>query len=475
MSVSSKSYKYENIAAELVRLIKMGTFRPGERIPSVRKLSEQERVSISTVTQAYYMLEAQGWIEAHPQSGFYVCDTLPVALPEPDISEPAPDPTNVSVWDLTMMIINDPFNPNLIQMGAAYPNPELTAMHKLNRILASIARKMEIQNSLYEAVEGNEALRVQIARRAINVGCHLSPNDIRITAGCSEAVSLSLRAICKPGDTVAIESPICFDQLQCLETLGLKALEIPTHPRNGISLQALRFAIQQTPIQAVMVISNFNNPLGSYIPEANKRALVDLLADYEIPLIEINLLGELYFGDQHPKVAKSYDRKGLVLLCSSFSKDLCPAYRIGWIVPGKYKSKVQQLKYASNLATATLPQLAIAEFLSSGSYDVHLRRIRRVYARRIAALTQAVNRYFPEGTRMTRPAGGFVSWIQLSETVDSLVLYKKAKQAGIAITPGYIFSTTDQYRNFIRLNAANWDDNSERAIQHLGELIRRFI
>ena len=475
MSVFYKGYKYENIAAELVRLIKMGTFRPGERIPSVRQLSEQERVSISTVTQAYYMLEAQGWIEARPQSGFYVCDTLPVALPEPDISEPAPDPTNVSVWDLTMMIINDPFNPNLIQMGAAYPNPELTAMHKINRILASIVRKMEIKNSLYEAVEGNEALRVQIARRAINMGCHLSPNDIRITAGCSEAVSLSLRAICKPGDTVAIESPICFDQLQCLETLGLKALEIPTHPRNGISLQALRFAIQQTPIQAVLVISNFNNPLGSYIPESNKRALVDLLADYEIPLIEINLLGEIYFGDQHPKVAKSYDRKGLVLLCSSFSKDLCPAYRIGWIVPGKYKSKVQQLKYASNLTTATLPQLAIAEFLSSGSYDVHLRRIRRVYARRIAALTQAVNRYFPEGTRMTRPAGGFVSWIQLSETVDSLVLYKKAKQAGIAITPGYIFSTTDQYRNFIRLNAANWDDNSERAIQHLGVLIRRFI
>jgi len=473
MSDISRSYKYENIAAQIVHLIKTGTLRPGGGIPSVRQLSDQEQVSISTVTQAYYLLEAQGWIEARPQSGFYVCETLPIALPEPEISLPTPDPTTVSVWDLTMMIINDPFNPNLIQMGAAYPNPELTAMHKLNRILASIARKIDIKSSLYEAVEGNESLRVQIARRAINTGCHLSPDDIIITAGCSEAVSLSLRAICKPGDTVAIESPICFDQLQCLETLGLKALEIPTHPRNGISLQALRFAIQQTPIQAVMVISNFNNPLGSYIPEVNKKALVDLLAEYEIPLIEINLLGELYFGDLHPKVCKKYDQTGNVLLCSSFSKDLCPAYRIGWVVPGKYKAKLKQLKYASNLSTSTLPQLAIAEFLSSGSYDVHLRRVRRIYARNIAALSQAVNRHFPEGTRMTRPAGGFVGWIQLPEVVDSLVLYKQSIKAGIAITPGYIFSTTDQYRNFIRLNAANWNDNSERVIQHLGELIKK--
>ncbi len=471
MSGSARDYKYEQLAADIVQLIESGTFRPGDRIPSVRQLSRQEQVSISTVMQAYYLLEAQGWIEARPQSGFYVHHTLPIALPEPDISAPAPDPTEVSMWELTMMILHDSYNPNLIQLGAAYPNPALTATNKLNRILASIARQMRSQSSLYELPPGSEALRVKIAQRAVGAGCHLSPADIVITSGCSEAINLCLRALCRPGDTVAIESPIGFDQLQCLETLGLQALEIPTHPRDGISLDALCFAIEHTPIQACMVISNFNNPLGSCIPDDNKKALVELLSEHEIPLIEINVLGEIYFGDQHPTVAKAYDQKGLVLLCSSFSKDLCPGYRVGWVVPGKFKSVIEQLKYASTCTSATLPQLAIAEFLTSGGYDHHLRRIRRVYARHVTSLSQAVKRHFPEGTKMTRPAGGFVLWIQLPDSVDSLKLYKQALKAGIAITPGHIFSTTDQYRNFIRLNAANWSDEAERAVERLGEII----
>jgi DNA-binding transcriptional MocR family regulator len=253
--------------------------------------------------------------------------------------------------------------------------------------------------------------------------------------------------------------------------MGLQALEIPTHPRHGISLEALRFALDHTPVRACVVISNFNNPLGSCMPAENKRALVALLARHEIPLIENDIFGEIYFGEQRPAVAKAYDKKGLVLLCSSFSKDLSPGYRVGWVVPGRFKAVVERLKYTSTIATATLPQQAIAAFLDSGGYDHHLRRIRRAYARRVAALAQAVRRHFPRGTRMTRPAGGFLLWIQLPDRVDSLALYKRALRANIAITPGNIFSATDQYRHFIRLNAANWSPAAERAVARLGELI----
>jgi DNA-binding transcriptional MocR family regulator len=314
-------------------------------------------------------------------------------------------------------------------------------------------------------------LRVQIAQRALRAGCSLSPDDIVITSGCSEAISLSLRAVCQPGDTVAIESPISFDALQCLEVMGLQALEIPTHPRDGISLDALRFAIEHNTISACLVISNFNNPLGSCIPDENKRELVELMTEHQIPLIENDIFGEIYFGERRPLVAKAYDREGVVMLCSSFSKSLCPGYRVGWAVPGRFRSTVKWLKYTSSLASPTLSEYAIAEFMTSGSYDPYLRRIRRTYARHVAAMSQAIRRVFPEETRLTRPNGGFLLWVQLPEPVDSLKLYKRALEAGIAITPGYLFSATEQYRNFIRLNAANWSDEAANAIEQLGALV----
>ena len=466
-------HKYEQVADDLVRLIEAGTYRPGDRIPSVRQMSRQEEVSVSTVLQAYYLLEARGWIEARERSGFYVRHVLPSALPEPEISSPAPDPSDVSVWEFVLMMLRDTLNPDLVQLGAAHPNPALTATNKLNRMQAAIAREMGDRVGEYDLPPGCETLRVQIAQRAVAAGCHLAPGDIITTSGCTEAVSLCLRAVCRPGDSVAIESPICFDVLQTLETLQLQAVEIPTHPRHGISLDALRFALRHTPVRACIVISNFNNPLGSSMPERNKKALAELLASDEIPLIENDIFGEMYFGQQRPGVAKAHDKKGLVLLCSSFSKDLCPGSRVGWVAPGRFKATIERLKYTSSLATPTLPQLAIAEFLASGSYDYHLRRVRRTYARYVAGLSQAVRRYFPEDTRLTRPVGGFVLWIQLAENVDSLALYKRASQAGIAITPGTLFSATDQYRNFIRLNAANWSPEAERAVARLGEMVAR--
>jgi DNA-binding transcriptional MocR family regulator len=262
-----------------------------------------------------------------------------------------------------------------------------------------------------------------------------------------------------------------FGVLQVLESLGLRALEIPTHPREGISLSALRFAIEHNSIQACLVLSNFNNPLGSCIPDENKQTLVELLAQHEIPLIEGDVCGEIYFSGVRPGVCKTYDRKGLVLLCSSFSKDLVPGYRVGWVAPGRFKATIEWLKYTTNVATATLPQVAIAKFLESGGYDYHLRSIRRLYASFIAQLSQAVERYFPEGTRVTRPNGGIVLWVQLPDYVDSLELYKQALQIGITLAPGYIFSATHQYKNFIRLNAAWWSYETDRAMRRLGELV----
>jgi DNA-binding transcriptional MocR family regulator len=465
------TFLYEQVASELAELIRLGTFRAGERIPSVRQLSRQRKISITTVLQAYMMLENQGLIETRPQSGFYVRANVSQLLPEPEMSTPVQDPTLVSVRELVMMVLKDSTNPDLIQLGAAIPNTELVVPMKLNRIMASLPRQVEKQYNIYDIPPGNEALRIQIAQRAVGLGCNITHADVVTTSGCLEAFTLSLRAVCNPGDTVAIESPMYFGVLQVLESLNLRALEIPTHPRDGISLSALRFAIEHNSIQACLVLSNFNNPLGSCIPDEHKQELVELLARHEIPLIEGDVCGELYFSGVRPSVCKAYDHKGLVLLCSSFSKDLVPGYRVGWVVPGRFKSTIEWLKYTTNVATATLPQVAIAKFLESGGYEHHLRSIRRLYAGFVSQLSQAVMRYFPESTRVTRPNGGIVLWVQMPDYADSLELYKQALQVGITLAPGYMFSATDQYKNFIRLNAAWWSYETDRAMRRLGELV----
>jgi DNA-binding transcriptional MocR family regulator len=470
--METAAYKYERIADDIDHLIECAAFKPGDRIPSVREMSRQRDVSVSTVLQAYYLLEARGLIQARPRSGFYVRNDLPSDLPEPDISSPAPDPTEVSMRELiSMVVLIDTHNPDLIQLGAAHPNPALGATQELNRTMTSVARRMGDASGLYDYVPGCAELRLQIARQSLASGCSLSPGDIVITSGCTESVSLCLRAVCEPGDVVAIESPICFDALQTLEAIGLQALEIPTHPRDGISLDALRFAIEHNDVSACLIISNFNNPLGSCMPDQHKQALVGLLTEREIPLIENDVLGELYFGDSRPSVAKAYDREGWVMLCSSFSKTLCPGYRVGWVVPGRFRSTIRWLKYTSSLAAPTLSEYTIAEFMASSGYAPYLRRIRRTYERHVASMSQAVRRYFPEQTKLTRPAGGFLLWVQLPDSVDSLVLYKRALEAGIAITPGYLFSATNQYHHLIRLNSANWSAQAEAAIERLGHII----
>lgn len=474
-SDAATPYRYQELADRLAEQIRQGTYSPGDRIPSVRQTSKQQGVSLSTVLQAYLMLENQGLIEARPQSGYYVRVRSGGRPPEPEISAPEADPRQVSLHELVMMLLRDAANPELVQLGAALPNPLYLPVEKINRILANAARQYGPTAHTYQFPPGLEALRAQIARRMAGAGCSLGPNDIMITSGGMEAIDLCLHAVCKPGDIVAIESPMYFGTLQTLEVHGLRVLEIPTHPRDGISLEALAFAVEHNPVRAVLVISNFNNPLGSRIPDEKKAELVELLARHEIALIENDVSGELYFGEARPLACKSFDRKGLVMYISSFSKDISPGLRVGWVAAERHKPQLEWLKVTVSGTTGTIPQLGLAEFLQSGGYDHHLRRIRREYARNVEMMTEAVMRHFPPGVRVTRPLGGFVLWVQLPEGIDSLDLYQRALPAGITLAPGHVFSATRQFSNFVRFNAAEFNYPIERALERLGGLVGEMV
>src|SRR6266487_5244271 len=465
---------YKQVALRIAELIEHGTLRAGERVPSVRELSEQEEVSIATVMQAYRVLESRGLIEARPQSGYYVRAKLWAPPPEPGKSLPTRSTTRVSVNELVMDVLQATHDPGLVGFGAAMPSMQLLPIQQFNRTIASVARRYPQQCNSCDIPPGNLNLRTQIARRAMESGCTLAPDEIVTTCGCQEALNLCLRAVARPGDTIAIESPTYYGILQIIESLGMRACEIPTFPRHGICLDELTKRLGCCHIKACLFSLNYSNPLGSCMPDEKKKRLVEILAQRGIPLIEDDLYGTLSHSPQRPKTAKAFDKEGLVLLCDSFTKTLAPGSRVGWTAPGRFKTRVEHLKFISSIGTPTLMQMAIAEFLANGGYEHHLRKLRRVYAEQVRLVTQAITRYFPEGTKVTRPTGGYVLWVELPPQIQSLELFERAMAEKISLAPGPIFSPKQKYENFIRLSCGSrWTEAADQALLKLGQIIAR--
>ncbi len=465
---------YQQVADRMCQLITEGTLQPGDRLPSVRKLHRQLSVSVSTILEAYQLLENQGWVRVRPQSGYYVKQILRSnrAEPQQSIALPPAQPVAIS---LAYQVCASKRDGQVIQLGAAIPSvDDLFPLAALNRLMGQIGRAQPQLAYSYDMPAGCPELRHEVSRRLMEAGCALTPSEIVITHGATEAIYLSLQAVTKPGDTVAIESPAYYNLLEMLNALHLKALELPSHPQTGVSLVALENALQHTQIAACVLVANFNNPLGSCMSEEHKRQLVKLINIHQLPLIEDDVYGELNFHGTRPKAIKAFDTEGLILYCSSVSKTLSPGLRVGWCAAGRYHSKVEQLKMAINLSNAPLPQLTIAAFLANGGYDRHLRQLRRAFEVRVGRMTQAICDYFPAETKMTRPQGGFVLWLELPLEFDALILHEEALAHHIQIAPGVMFSPSENYRNCLRLSCGMpWSPRLEQAIQTLGLLCKR--
>ncbi|PSN80265.1 GntR family transcriptional regulator, partial [filamentous cyanobacterium CCP4] len=322
---------------------------------------------------------------------------------------------------------------------------------------------------------GVPELRAELAKRMLDAGCSVHPDQMVITNGANEAIYFCLQALTQPGDTVVIESPTYFAMLEALKCLGLKALTLPTHPRDGLSLPHLEEALQTGEVKAVLLVSNFSNPLGSCMDDRQKKRLVELLNQYDTPMIEDDVYGDICFEGVRPKAIKAFDTENRVLYCSSVSKTLSPGLRVGWCAGGRYHSKIARMKSILNQNTAIAPQLTVAAFLANGGYDRHLRQLRRTYQEQMLRMQQAVRDYFPVETCVTRPTGGHVLWLEMPEGFDSMRLYKEALEVGIAIAPGVMFSASGQcYSNCFRLNTAvPWSENVEQAMQTLGLLAKK--
>ncbi|REE18871.1 DNA-binding transcriptional MocR family regulator [Paraburkholderia sp. BL27I4N3] len=470
---------YRQLADQYRRAIGSGVLRPGDRMPSIRAFMQRHGVSLATATESYRVLERDALIDARPRAGYFVRVPPTAALPvasEPDLATLPGAAQFVGIHSVISSIVST-FQryPNALNLGGATASPDLYPTDALQKAALRALRKRPTLLTAAGHDQGDPALRAIIARRALDAGIQIGADDIIMTHGGIEAVNLALRAVTQPGDTVVVESPCFFGLLQALESLGLRALEIPASPTTGLAIEALAFALHTHPdIKAVVVVPNLQNPLGSVMPDTHKARLVELCAQAGIPLIEDDPYRELADAAQPPRSLKAWDTDGTVIHCTSFNKVLAPGMRVGWVNGGRWHPRIGMLKFAQSRHNEQLSQVVLAEFLQTNAYERHLRRLRdrlRLQRERMAA---AIASSFPDGTRFTPPRGGMFFWIELPHAMSSTVFFEAALNDGIRVMPGTVFSNGGRFDHFIRLSSPSTDlDLADEAVRRLGRLAAR--
>ena len=466
---------YLQIADTLAASIREGLLARGERLPSLRDVARQHGVSLSTAVQAYHALEDMRLIEARPRSGYFVA-TRPPRPPEPDTTRPPVDSRAVEVQSIAAQVMRYANEPGFVSFGAACPGHEMFSEERVRRAVTRAVQRHRSTLVQYPLGHGHESVRRAIARHALRLGCHLRPDDITVTNSCLEAITLCLRTVTQPGDVVALESPTYFGFLEILQSLHLRALEIPTHPRTGLSLDALEFALATQPVKALLIVPTLSNPLGACMTLPDRRRLVQMLASRDIALVEDVLYNDLAEQDDRRRAVKSFDQDGRVMICGSFSKTVAPGLRLGWVEAGRWTGALQRMKAATSGGQTTALELAMADLLTQTGNEAAYRQLRRTIAARVDEARSLVAQSFPRGTRVTDPAGGYILWLELPTGIDSQALFEACLAERICIAPGAIFSATDRYRHCIRLGVGGrWDDEQRAALRRVGAIAAQMM
>ncbi|MFZ4861100.1 PLP-dependent aminotransferase family protein [Sphingobacterium sp. Mn56C] len=466
-----KELLYQKIARDIEAQILSGTLKLGDKLPSVRALKNVYKVSINTVKQAFLTLEAESMIESKPRTGFYVSKTSQRRLDLPSVGRLQAGNQEAQPLDLIDKVFNTLKDRSITQFSLGVPAPSMLPIATLNKGIVNVLKRLPDGGTAYDAPQGSLALRRTLAKWSLDNGGPYTEDDFVITTGAMNAIYNCLLAVTKPGDTIAIETPVYFGTIQIAQSLGLKVLEIPSHPITGIDLSALEKVL--TKINVCCFTTNFSNPMGSLMPEESKKKLVEMLTEANIPLIEDDLYGNLYFGKERPKPCKYFDKEGIVMWCSSVSKTLAPGYRVGWVVAGKFKEKIIRQKLLQMISTPVLYQEVVADFMEHGRFDFHLRTLRNTLRYNCRHYQDAIADYFPANTKISQPQGGFVLWLELDERLDTEKIFDKAIKYNISFAPGRMFTLEDRYTNCMRLNyALEWSDKLRFDLKILGQLVK---
>lgn len=462
-------FTYEILANELASAISSGQLPPGTRIRSVREFATSRNVSINTVKTAYRLLEDRGLISARPQSGYFVNSKIPALLEQTPVSSSVEKLSLTGVNRLLSLIMDNRGKADYVDLALAcsvgdvfYPTV------RLRKLTAQVLRSSKSNQNAYALPPGSLRLRSQIARRGLNLGMVLSAEDILITHGAMEALSLALRATTRPGEGVALETPTFYNLYPMLESMERRIVEIPTHPHTGMCLDTLQKHIDEGTVSAVVTIPSGHNPLGFTMPEDKRKRLAAMANRHKVAVIEDAMYAELQYGERTVPNIKAFDEDGWVMVCASYTKTVAPDFRIGWLEAGRFRDVVRQFKFTSTVAESWLLSETLGMFLENGSYDLHLRHLKKIYTRQIDNIRAVIAKHFPPGTRISHPECGFILWLELPEDVNTLTLFHSALDEKILCMPGLLCSANKAFSHCLRLSACF--ENDERHLQALARL-----
>lgn len=463
-----EDFLYANIAAAIAAQIKSGTWKTGDRLPSLRTVCTEYGVSLNTAIRAYIELERSALIRSQPKSGYTVSYRSPQRRERQE--EDAAAPADMSDSDLIDAVYGRIDDPSTVRFSLGVPEDSLLPIAKLNKEMIEAMRSLQGCGTRYASTQGSRNLRRNIARFTYSWAGELTEEEIVTACGATDAIILALSALTRPGQTLAVESPVYFGVLRAAGALGLRVLELPADPVTGVDPRTLARILPQ--IDACLLISDFNNPTGSLMPDEHKQAIVDMVSARDIPLIEDDLYGDLFFGAARPRPLKAFDRTGNVLWCGSVSKTLAPGYRVGWIAPGKYLKAVLRQKHIYRISTPSLNEEAVARFMENDRYENHLRSLRGELHATSRHFMRTIRERFPAGTAAVTPQGGFMMWVELGEDVDTSELYGRALRHGISIAPGRMFTLQNKYRNCMRLSYGwRWSPMIEKSLTTLADIV----
>ncbi|ARD44801.1 PLP-dependent aminotransferase family protein [Colwellia sp. PAMC 21821] len=472
---SAPDFLYQQVIDFVEYQEKIGAIKPGDKLPSLRKLSRQFEISVPTVKQAYLELERQGAISARPQSGYYLKARQARTLLPMRAKWASCEPVEISCRSLIEQVYEAVHMHDSVALGISNPVHAHPPDKTLARMMRSVLSRVSEKAVSYGPINGDPKLRMNLAFRYQEHGVLVNHEDLIITNGAQEALSIALQCVAERGDIVAVESPCYFGLIELIESLGMKVLEVYTCTEEGVCVAELAKVIEQHPVKACLFSTAISNPLGSMMLDNERQAMVKLLERNNIALIEDEVYSDLYFTEHRPVPAQLYSEKGLVLTCSSFSKTAAPGYRVGWLLPGKFEEKAKRIKRAQSCSTSMLQQWTLSDYLMSGEYDRHLQVLRKTLRYNCERMRALIAQYFPEQVCISKPKGGSVLWVRCRSHVDTSQFFKQAIAQGVNFAPGEIFSPSGKYKNYMRISyGVQWSEKIDQAIQVLGKLVHDY-
>ncbi|MCJ7932267.1 MAG: PLP-dependent aminotransferase family protein [Chryseobacterium sp.] len=443
-----KPYKYEIFTAVIERQICDGILQSQDRLPSVREIKKRYGLSISSVQSGFEYLMIKGLIESSPRSGYFVADIQDENVPKRTTNLP---PVARDETFMKNMMLTSKRTSESSSFNTAVPGDLLVPQKLILRTMQEVIREKGASLLRYYPSNGLEALRKLIARQMNRYGAAFNPDELLITDGALQALTIALKSVTEPGDVVAVDSPCVFSVLEVIVNLGLKVIEIPVHYRNGFDTEYFRKVCAENDIRALAVTPDFHNPTGIMMDDKAKIELLEVAVAYQIPVIENDMYSDLYFGEKRPPCIQSFDETGLVMTYSSFSKTLAPGIRLGWLNAGRFYSQAERSRFILGRSVSPVYQELVLKILQGNSYERHLRLFRKRLSRQASQLLDVLRKSFPEGSYFHRPQGGYSIWGQLPKEVDMKKFYQYCEESNTLFTPGNTFSFTEEYSHHFRI------------------------